>query len=198
VRLAGPAVLVRVPFQTAHRRFTQGTKAGLWPRLHRAVLDEPGSRGLTGWSRAIADAACVRAKKGGTMTGPSPVDRDKPGPGDPRAAGRGGIPLSWRRPRRTPTTPSHCSPWSGPSPPSGPPRPAPPQAGQAARAHYAYDQADLRTWLRERGIAVRIARKGCKVSPTQGWEQSHIQFDDGRNNGLVRSQSGPLARSPGT
>ncbi len=53
-----------VPFQTAHRRFTQQTKAGLWRRLHWAVLDELGSQGLIGWSRAIADSACVRAKKG--------------------------------------------------------------------------------------------------------------------------------------
>ncbi len=30
---------------TAHRRFTAWTKAGLWRRLHRAVLDEPGARG---------------------------------------------------------------------------------------------------------------------------------------------------------
>jgi transposase len=53
-----------VPFQTAHRRFAQWTAAGVWPRAHRAVLDELGSRGLIDWSRVIADAACVRAKKG--------------------------------------------------------------------------------------------------------------------------------------
>ena len=53
-----------VPFQTAHRRFGQWTKAGVWPRLHRAVLDELGGQGLIDWSRAIADTACVRAKKG--------------------------------------------------------------------------------------------------------------------------------------
>jgi transposase len=53
-----------VPFQTAHRRFGQWTKAGLWRSLHRAVLDELGSRGLIDWSRAILDGACVRAKKG--------------------------------------------------------------------------------------------------------------------------------------
>ncbi len=34
---------VSVP--TAHRRFTAWTKAGLWPRLHHAVLDELGARG---------------------------------------------------------------------------------------------------------------------------------------------------------
>ena len=53
-----------VSFQTAHRRFTQWTKAGVWPRLHRAVLDELGGQGLIDWSRAIADAARVRAGKG--------------------------------------------------------------------------------------------------------------------------------------
>jgi len=54
-----------VPFQTAHRRFSAWTKDGLWRRLHHAVLDELGSRGLIDWSRAIVDSACVRAKKGG-------------------------------------------------------------------------------------------------------------------------------------
>jgi transposase len=54
----------RVPFQTAHRRFTRWARAGVWPRLHRAVPGELGSQGLIDWSRAIADAACVPAEKG--------------------------------------------------------------------------------------------------------------------------------------
>ncbi|KZM68543.1 transposase [Nocardia terpenica] len=53
---------VSVP--TAHRRFTVWTQAGVWRRLHRAILDELGSRGLIDWSRAVVDAASVRAKKG--------------------------------------------------------------------------------------------------------------------------------------
>lgn len=35
-------------------------------------------------------------------------------------------------------------------------------------ADKAYDQADLRTWLRDRGIAVRIARKGIESSTKLG------------------------------
>ncbi len=54
-----PSFGVTVP--TAHRRFTQWTEAGLWRRLHNAVLDELGSRGEVDWSRAILDAASVRA-----------------------------------------------------------------------------------------------------------------------------------------
>jgi transposase len=49
---------------TAHRRFIAWTEAGLWPRLHRRVLDKLGSRGEIDWSSAILDAASVRAKRG--------------------------------------------------------------------------------------------------------------------------------------
>jgi len=49
---------------TAHRRFAVWTEAGLWRRLHRAVLDELGARGELDWSSAIVDAASVRAKRG--------------------------------------------------------------------------------------------------------------------------------------
>jgi transposase len=53
-----------VPFQTAHRRFAQWTRAGVFRELHHVVLDELGSRGALDWSRAIIDGASVRAKKG--------------------------------------------------------------------------------------------------------------------------------------
>jgi len=57
-----PSFGVTVP--TAHRRFADWTKAGLWRWLHRAVLDELGSQGLIDWSRAVLDGAAVRAKRG--------------------------------------------------------------------------------------------------------------------------------------
>ena len=54
---------------TAHCRFVAWTEAGLWRRLHRAVLDRLGEQAAIDWSRAVVDAASVRAKKmtcGGT------------------------------------------------------------------------------------------------------------------------------------
>lgn len=57
-----PSFGVKVP--TAHRRFTEWTRSGLWRRVHRAVLDELGSRGMIDWSRAMLDGASLRAKKG--------------------------------------------------------------------------------------------------------------------------------------
>lgn len=61
---------VTVP--TAHRRFSEWTKALLWRRVHHAVLDELGSQGLIDWSRAVLDGASVREKKGIS-------DRSQPG-----------------------------------------------------------------------------------------------------------------------
>jgi hypothetical protein len=49
---------------TAHRRFTEWTKAGMWRNLHHAVLDELGCQGLIDRSRAVLDGASVRAKRG--------------------------------------------------------------------------------------------------------------------------------------
>ena len=49
---------------TAHRRFQAWTAAGLWRRLHVAALDQLGAQGLIDWSRATADAAYLRAKRG--------------------------------------------------------------------------------------------------------------------------------------
>jgi transposase len=56
-----PSFGVTVP--TAHRTFTEWTRAGLWRRLHQAVLDELGSSGALDWSRAVLDAASVRLTK---------------------------------------------------------------------------------------------------------------------------------------
>jgi transposase len=74
-RLLPPSFGVTVP--TAHRRFTEWTKAGLWRRLHQAVLDELVSQGLIDWSRAVVDGAAVRAKRGIS---------DRSEPGRPRQA----------------------------------------------------------------------------------------------------------------
>ena len=53
-----------VSLATAHRRFVAWTEAGLWRRLHRAVLARLGAQAAIDWSRVVVDAASVRAKKG--------------------------------------------------------------------------------------------------------------------------------------
>ena len=49
---------------TCWRRLRDRQKAGVWLRLHRALLDELGKAGLIDWSRASLDSASVPAKRG--------------------------------------------------------------------------------------------------------------------------------------
>ena len=51
---------------TAHRRFSEWSREGVWARLHRAVLDELGARGEIDWARGAVDSVNMRALKGGT------------------------------------------------------------------------------------------------------------------------------------
>jgi transposase len=49
---------------TCWRRLRAWQQAGVWDRLHQAVLDRLGQQGLLDWSRACLDSVSVRAKKG--------------------------------------------------------------------------------------------------------------------------------------
>jgi hypothetical protein len=86
---------------TAHRRFVAWTQAGLWRRLHRAVLDRLGEQGGDRLVPRGGRRGQRAGQKGGPLTGPNPVDRGKPGSKlhvltDARAC-------RWRWPCRRPT-----------------------------------------------------------------------------------------------
>ena len=49
---------------TAWRRLRDWQQAGVWERLHAALLAELHAAGVIDWSRAIADSSHVQAKKG--------------------------------------------------------------------------------------------------------------------------------------
>ncbi|MFI6166447.1 IS5 family transposase [Nocardia sp. NPDC051052] len=165
-RMLPPTFGVSVP--TAHRRFTAWTKTGVWRRLHRAVLDELGSQGLIDWSRAVVDAASIRAKKGGDMTGPSPVDRGKAGSKLHVLSDRAGIPLAVAISAANTNDAEALRPLVRAIPPvrsrRGPRRRRPGKL----HADKAYDTAELRLWVRRRGMVVRIARKGIESSERLG------------------------------
>ncbi len=61
-----PTSMFGVSRATAHRRFAEWTRAGLWDRLHQAVLDHLGAHGGIDWSRAVVDSIAIRAEKGGS------------------------------------------------------------------------------------------------------------------------------------
>jgi hypothetical protein len=51
---------------TAHRRFTEWTKARVWAKLRRLVLDDLGFRSDLNWSRCAIDSVNMRAPEKGT------------------------------------------------------------------------------------------------------------------------------------
>jgi transposase len=48
---------------TCWRRFDEWTRAGVWPQLHRILLNKLGSWGAVNLGHVVVDSASVRAKK---------------------------------------------------------------------------------------------------------------------------------------
>lgn len=95
---------------TAHRRLLIWSRAGVWAKLHQAVLDELAAADLLDLSRVVLDSAHVRAKRGGRTCRPEPRGPGQAGFQDAcpvrpvRTACRGRC-LIWQHPRqRSPPT----------------------------------------------------------------------------------------------
>ncbi len=160
-----PSFGVTVP--TAHRRFTQWTEAGLWPRMHRAVLDELGSRG-GGPVAGDPGRRSGPSEKGGSMTGRNPVDRGKPGSKIHVVSDRAGLPLAVGVSAADLHDSQALKPMLMAVPAIRSRRG--PRRFRPAKLHAdkAYDIDELRRWLRNRGIVPRIAGKGIDSSDRLG------------------------------
>jgi transposase len=102
------------------------------------------------------------------MTGPGPAGRGKPGPETRVLSDRGGLPLSLALSAANTNDAFALQPLIRAVPAirsrRGPRRRKP----SKLHADKAYDQADLRAWVRGRGTAARIARKGTGTSDKLG------------------------------
>jgi transposase len=56
---------------TCWRRFTEWSRAGVWPRLHRKLLNRLGKAGQIELDTVVVDSASVRAKKGARTPAPA-------------------------------------------------------------------------------------------------------------------------------
>nr|WP_256638711.1 IS5 family transposase [Streptomyces murinus] len=153
---------------TAHRRFTEWTKARVGAKLHRLVLDELGSRGELDWSRCAIDSVNMRALKKGDLTGPNPVDRGKYGSKIHLIIERTGLPLSVGISGANVHDSQALIPLVKSIPPIRSRRG--PRRRKPGKLHAAkgYDYRHLRRWLSGRGILHRIARKGVEISERLG------------------------------
>jgi transposase len=82
--------------RTAHRRLRAWEEAGIWDRLHADLLRLLRQAGKLDTDLVVIDSVYVRAFGGGEETGPSPVDRRKPGTKHTLMVDRSGVPLKIR------------------------------------------------------------------------------------------------------
>lgn len=82
--------------RTAQRRLRDWEEAGIWDRLHADLLRQLREAGKLDMDLVVVDSVIVRAFGGGEQTGPSPVDRRKPGTKHTLMVSRFGVPLAIR------------------------------------------------------------------------------------------------------
>lgn len=82
--------------RTAHRRLRHWEELGIWDCLHADLLRLLHRDDKFDPDVAIVDSVLVRAFGGGEQTGPSPVDRGKPGSKHTLLVDRHGVPLAIR------------------------------------------------------------------------------------------------------
>lgn len=147
---------------TCWRRLHAWMHAGVWQRVHEAVLHRLREYDQIMWERASVEAASVPAPFGGEHTGRNPNDRSKLGCKHHLLVDQRGLPLV----ERIPGAQVHDSRLLIPLVESIPfvkelPGRARIHPGKL-HADRAYASRAHRTWLRQRGIAAWIARYGVE------------------------------------
>nr|WP_240529867.1 IS5 family transposase [Streptomyces mangrovisoli] len=79
---------------TCWRRLAAWNEAGVWDQLHLVLLRKLRAAKKLDWSRAVIDSSHVRAARRGPKSGPSPVDRARPGSKHHVLTDAQGIPLA--------------------------------------------------------------------------------------------------------
>ncbi|MGQ4731516.1 IS5 family transposase [Streptomyces sp. Ju416(a)] len=153
---------------TAHCRFLIWPRAGVWGRLHDEILHRLDDAGMLDLSRAVLDSAHVRAKKGGELTGPSPVDRGKAGSKMHVLPDANGLPLLVGLSAAKTHDSQALKPMIAGLQTKHDPHRGRHFKPQRLHADKAYALPALRRLLRGRRIGVRIARKGIESSERLG------------------------------
>ena len=153
---------------TAHRRFLIWSRAGVWGRLHEAVLHRLDGAGLIDVTRVVLDTAHVRAKKGANTQVRAPWTAASRVPKMHILSDANGLPLLVGISAGN----THDSEGLKPMVEGHQTRHDPHRGRyfkpQRLHADKAYDIPHLRKWLRGKRIGMRIARKGTESSERLG------------------------------
>ncbi|WP_162257909.1 MULTISPECIES: IS5 family transposase [unclassified Kitasatospora] len=145
---------------TAWRRLRDWTEAGVWLRLHEALLAELRAAGLLEMDDSAIDGSHVRALKRGAHTGPSPVDRGRPGSKHHLIVDRHGTPLAVTLTGGNRHDVTQLLPLLDAIPPIRGLRGRPRTRPRRLFADRGYDFDKYRRLLWKRGIKPLIARRG--------------------------------------
>ncbi|MET9912542.1 IS5 family transposase [Streptomyces sp. NPDC006476] len=154
-----PAETVGCSGVTAWRRLRDWTEAGVWPRLHAALLTELRRAELLDLDDCAVDGSHVRALKGGHV-GPSPVDRARPGSKHHLIVDRHGTPLAVTLTGGNRHDVTQLLPLLDAIPSIRGLRGGPRRKPRRLYADRAYDFDKYRRLLWKRGIKPAIARRG--------------------------------------
>ncbi|WP_442788398.1 IS5 family transposase [Kitasatospora sp. YST-16] len=144
---------------TCWRRLAEWHEAGVWQRLHEALLAELRAADVLDFSRATVDSSHVRAKGGGSKTGRSPVDRGKTGSKHHLITDATGIPLAFTLTGGNRNDVTQLIPLLEAVPPVRGKRGRPRRRPDVVLADRGYDHDKYRRMVRELDIRPLIARR---------------------------------------
>ncbi|MEV0087395.1 IS5 family transposase [Saccharopolyspora sp. NPDC050642] len=144
---------------TCWRRLRDWTEAGAFQTVHELLLDQLRALDRLDLDTAVVDGSHVRALKRGAATGPSPVDRVRPGSKHHVITEGGGIPLAVTLTGGNRHDSTLLIPLVEALPTIRGKRGRPWQRPRWLYGDRGYDYDHHRKSLRERGIVQRIVRK---------------------------------------
>ena len=145
--------------RTAHRRLRHWEDLGLWDRLHADLLRLLKQAGKLDADLVVVDSVTVRAFGGGDDTGPSPVDRRKPGTKHTLMVDRHGVPLAIRTAGANASDHTQVIPLALDYPAVGGTPGRPKTHPKTLVADRGYDSEATRNLLRWLGIEPKIAKR---------------------------------------
>lgn len=193
--------------RTAHRRPRAWEEAGVWDRLHADLLRLLRQAGKLDADLVVIDSVYVRAFGGGEATGPSPVDRRKPGTKHTLLVSRTGVPLVVRTAGANASDHRQLLPVLLAFPRVGGKPGRPKELPDELYADRGYDSEAARLLLRWLGVEPHIARRGTPhgsglgkvrwvvertISWVKGLRRMRVRYD---RLGVIRDAWASLAAS---
>jgi transposase len=153
---------------TCWRRLRDWQKDGTWDKVHKELLSRLRGADKIDWSRALIDSSTVRAAYGGEGTGPSPVDRGKPGTKHHLVTDANGIPLAGSVTPANRNDVTEMAPLVNKLPEVAGKVGHPRRKPDALQGDLAYDSEPHRRGLREMGIEPVLPEKGIDEDTALG------------------------------